>query len=87
MDLSTLPSRFSSKIEPDTKSSCLLWTGAISESGYGLYTASRGKTVYAHRYLYELTTGPLHPGDRLVRSCDNRLCVNPLHLALKTPKT
>jgi hypothetical protein len=65
-------------------SECLIWTGQISNAGYGrimLKTDDGNRMVTASRAAYELFIGPA--GDRIVtQTCRNRLCVNPEHLEL-----
>ena len=65
-------------------SGCLVWTGQVSNAGYGriMLKGDEGNRMHtASRAAYELFVGPA--GDRIVtQTCGNRLCVNPEHLEL-----
>lgn len=54
-------------------------------NGYGTMTY-RGKTRYAHRLAYGLTSGPIPEGMEVEHRCRNRSCANPRHLRLATHK-
>lgn len=62
---------------------CWPWQGARNRQGYGLAQASM--FFFAHRAVWEITSGR-KPGKLLVcHKCDNPPCCNPTHLFLGTP--
>jgi hypothetical protein len=79
--------RFGAAIEklPDVPG-CWLWTKALSTSGYGVFAPVRTRTVYAHRYSYELHRGPIPRGLVLDHLCRVPSCVNPHHLEAVTDR-
>lgn len=69
----------------DIKTGCWIWSGSISDRGYG--TAKRkGKFFRAHRLIYEEKKGVIPKGMTLDHLCRNRICVNPDHLEPVTQK-
>lgn len=68
------------------ESGCWEWTGApLKNSGYCRIKMA-GKTVVAHRAVYEALVGPIPHGLQLDHLCRNRKCVNPAHLEPVTAK-
>lgn len=89
---SPLLARFFAKVKVDPKTRCWNWTGATHSPAryphrkYGEFHLARNggrqKVVGTHRFIYEMTHGPVLPGLRLDidHICKNSLCVNPKHL-------
>ncbi|MFT3971718.1 MAG: HNH endonuclease signature motif containing protein [Micropruina sp.] len=63
---------------------CILWTGAIANSGYGRIGIEGTKTDQVHRVAYALAHGSIPDGLHIDHVCANRLCVNPDHLEAVT---
>lgn len=58
---------------------CWLWTGKLTDRGYGR-TSFRRRLQFIHRIAYVLLVGPIPEGHELDHLCRVRNCVNPAHL-------
>lgn len=61
------------------KNGCWEWTGKTQSDGYAaMYFRSR--RVLARRWIYMFVHGEIPAGCHIIDSCNNRICVNPLHM-------
>jgi hypothetical protein len=70
-------------VRPADVSACWEWAGARMRNGYrviGGPGGRQGRTLLAHRAVWELLNGPVPVGKELDHLCRNRGCVNPDHL-------
>lgn len=80
--------RFEGKIKVRPGSNCAIWVGARNECGGGLFVVKTWppprKCMSVKKYAYQFYNGPV-PANMIVTSkCENKLCVEPNHLILKS---
>ncbi len=76
-------SRFSRYCDPQSNG-CVLWTGARTKKGYGVFSPGTAHgfkhSVRAHVWAWEQVYGPVPDGLQLDHfACDTTSCVNPMH--------
>ena len=65
---------------------CWTWTAYANKGGYGVFAALAhyGRSVLAHRFIFEHLYGSVPDGLDLDHLCRTRNCVNPDHLEVVT---
>lgn len=76
--------RFWSKVDKRRPDECWPWNGTMSNNGYGVIGVGSARdgtfrNVTAHRYVCEIAHG-LAATQQALHRCDNKRCVNPLHI-------
>ena len=70
----------SDDIEPDD---CWLWGGYLAD-GLRPQLWTGEKSLQVRRFVWEQANGPIPPKRVITPKCENRLCVNPDHMAAKS---
>ena len=61
---------------------CILWTGGINGSGYGVISICN-RSVSVHKAAHEVYVGPIPENGWIGHRCGVRHCINPEHLFLR----
>lgn len=63
---------------------CIIWTGPLNNTGYGVYVNVGGKRMLAHRAAWVLARGPIPAGLVTDHRCNRPACINVEHLDIVT---
>lgn len=74
------------RLEPIGESGCLVWSGAISTSGYGVVSIAQ-RMRYVHRLMWVHTHGEIPKGLVIDHLCRVRCCANVAHMEVTSHKT
>lgn len=84
--MTTQQQKLQAKTKRPDDSSCWIWQGQISNSGYGRVMETQAdhstKMVSAQTASYHAFIGPVPDGHLVKQRCGQRLCINPDHLEL-----
>src|ERR1041385_7692146 len=71
------------RFKTDRATGCLLWTGCVCTSGYGM-VGFNGKFVLVHRLLWQQRHGEIPQDLEIDHICRVKLCGNLKHMELVT---
>lgn len=81
--MSSAEERFWAKVSKGAPNQCWPWLGSTTK-GYGKLGLPGRRTVYAHRFAWELANGAIPDGMTVDHLCFKPDCVNSSHLRLLT---
>lgn len=75
--------RFWMKVDKQGEDECWEWKAYCDNRGYGIFWNGSIK-VRAHNFSYEEVYSPTPKDHNVYQKCNNKKCVNPKHLALRS---
>ena len=75
--------RFEKKIIKPKDTKCWLWTDKPTVKGYGRFFYNK-RCIGINMMSWMIYKGKIPKGKLVIRTCNNKLCVNPDHLYLST---
>lgn len=68
---------------------CWVWTGGTTKrkrqyGTFSVWMGTKAETKYVHRWMWEVSQGPIPPHHVIHHTCNEPLCINPDHLVCLT---
>lgn len=84
-DIESIKKRLFKLSFPEPNTGCFIWCAATYTNGYGYMTYNK-KSISAHRLSYFIHKGIIPAGLVVDHLCNNKYCINPEHLEVKTQR-